>query len=98
MAEDLGCLSYFNDFEKRHPWDEDMMARAVEGIREYGRDNTRTPMQWDRSRQAGFSEATKTWMKVNPNFLVLNVADQEKDTNSILAFWKRILGMRKRGR
>ena len=46
------------------------------------RDNARTPMQWDDSPQAGFTEGTP-WLKVNPNYPEINAAGQMKDPESI---------------
>ena len=60
-----------------------------------GRDNARTPMQWDNSLNAGFSTAQQTWIGVNPNYVRINVAQQEKDENSILNFYKKIIQLRK---
>jgi oligo-1,6-glucosidase len=58
------------------------------------RDNGRTPFQWDGSNNAGFTVGTP-WIKVNPNFKNLNVAVQEKDSNSVLNYFRRIVMLRK---
>ncbi|CAF0774920.1 unnamed protein product [Didymodactylos carnosus] len=60
-----------------------------------GRDNARTPMQWDDSPNAGFSTAQQTWLGVNPNYVWINVEHQSKDENSILNFYKRLIKLRK---
>ena len=58
------------------------------------RDNSRTPMQWDDSPNAGFTTG-KPWLKVNPNYTRINAAAQEKDPNSVLHYYKRLLALRK---
>jgi alpha-glucosidase len=60
-----------------------------------GRDGERTPMQWDASRNAGFSTAERTWLPVPPSYLMRNVAIQEKDSNSILNFYKKLIALRR---
>jgi len=60
---------------------------------EKGRDGERTPMQWNESANAGFSMATP-WLPVPPSYKTHNVADELKDPNSILNFYKRLLAMR----
>ena len=59
-----------------------------------GRDNARTPMQWDDSPNAGFTSATP-WLKVNPNHRDVNVAAQENDPNSELNFFRSMIKLRK---
>jgi alpha-glucosidase len=61
--------------------------------REKGRDGERTPMQWDESTNAGFSQAAP-WLPVPPTFKSHNVADEAKDSNSILEFYKKVLKLR----
>jgi len=61
--------------------------------KEKGRDGERTPMQWDRSENAGFSKATP-WLPVPPTYKTHNVADELKDKNSVLEFYKRVLSLR----
>jgi alpha-glucosidase len=60
---------------------------------EKGRDGQRTPMQWDQSANAGFSQATP-WLPVPPTYKTHNVADESKDSNSILEFYKKLLKLR----
>ena len=58
------------------------------------RDNARTPMQWDNSKNAGFTTGTP-WLKVNPNYQSINVKDQLADETSVLAYYKKLLALRK---
>lgn len=62
---------------------------------EKGRDGERTPMQWDNSKNAGFSTATKTWLWIPPAASTYNVADESKDPNSILNFYKKLIALRR---
>lgn len=59
-----------------------------------GRDNARTPMQWDNSSNAGFSSGIP-WMPVNPNNTAINVNHQEQEPDSVLSYWKKMIGIRK---
>ena len=61
--------------------------------KEKGRDGERTPMQWDESKNAGFSDA-KPWLPVPPSSKTHNVADELKDTDSILSFYRSVLNLR----
>ena len=58
------------------------------------RDNSRTPMQWDASPNAGFTTGTP-WLQVNPNYAEINVAAQEADPESILNYHRRLIALRK---
>lgn len=58
------------------------------------RDNARTPMQWDDSPHAGFTEGTP-WLKVNPNYPEINAAGQMKDPESIYSCYKQLVRLRK---
>ena len=60
---------------------------------EKGRDGERTPMQWDESANAGFSIAAP-WLPVPPTYKTHNVADESKDPNSVLEFYKSVLKLR----
>ncbi|WP_080238527.1 glycoside hydrolase family 13 protein [Spirosoma rigui] len=59
------------------------------------RDHARTPMQWFATRNAGFTSG-RPWLKVNPNYTQINVADQQVRTDSILHFYQRLLRWRKK--
>ncbi|OXS63004.1 glycoside hydrolase family 13 protein [Rossellomorea vietnamensis] len=59
------------------------------------RDNSRTPMQWSAGENSGFTTGTP-WMKVNPNYKTINVEAQDKDENSILNFYKKMIQLKKR--
>lgn len=58
------------------------------------RDNARTPMQWNDSEYAGFSN-TKPWIDVNDNYFNINVKSQIKDKNSIFYYYKHLIELRK---
>lgn len=67
---------------------------ALRAIHKRSRDNARTPMQWDNSENAGFTNG-KPWLKVNPNYKFINVKSQINDKNSILEFYKKLIKIRK---
>lgn len=59
-----------------------------------GRDNSRTPMQWDDSANAGFSSAAP-WFAVNANYPQINVARQREEADSVLNFYRALIRLRK---
>lgn len=59
------------------------------------RDNARTPVQWTGGKNAGFTSAEKPWFHINPNYKEVNVEDAEKDENSLLNYYRRLLKLRK---
>lgn len=59
-----------------------------------GRDNSRTPMQWSDEANAGFTTGTP-WLKVNPNYVDINVEIQTDDPDSILNFYKKMIRLKK---
>jgi len=60
---------------------------------EKGRDGERTPMQWNDTANAGFSKA-KPWLPVPPSYKTHNVASEQKDSDSILSFYRQLLSLR----
>ncbi|ALC92160.1 oligo-1,6-glucosidase [Bacillus sp. FJAT-18017] len=88
---DVGMRNYYRiETEKGRSHEE-----IMEFIWKHGRDNARTPMQWDSSHLAGFTAADKTWFGINPNYTKINVASQLDDKDSILHFYKELIRLRK---
>ena len=70
------------------------MDWAWQGIRSKGRDNARTPMQWDASPNGGFTDGTP-WIMVNPNAREINVAAAIRDPDSVLHYYRALLALRR---
>lgn len=70
---------------------EDVMA----SIWARGRDNARTPMQWDGSDNAGFTTGTP-WLPVNPNYRGINAEAALADENSVFHYYRKLIALRKR--
>lgn len=71
--------------------------QMLEALGRRSRDNARTPMQWDSSAFAGFTDAdspTEPWLPVNPNKEMINASDEEHDPNSVLAFYRELIHLR----
>lgn len=67
---------------------------VMRSIHAKGRDNARTPMQWDNSSCAGFTEGDP-WIKVNPNCSTINVKAALADPNSIYHCYRKLIALRK---
>ncbi len=67
---------------------------ALKEIWAISRDNSRTPMQWNNSENAGFSN-NKPWIDVNSNYKEINVESELKDPNSVLNFYKKMIDVKK---
>lgn len=72
-------------------------AEVMAIVQARSRDNARTPMQWDASLFAGFSDVTP-WIEVNPNYSDINVAANLRDPDSILAYYQALIRLRKHSR
>ena len=59
-----------------------------------GRDNSRTPMQWEATANAGFTSG-KPWLPINENYLTINVKLADTASNSILNFVRKMIALRK---
>jgi oligo-1,6-glucosidase/alpha-glucosidase len=60
----------------------------------FNRDDVRTPMQWTNRKHAGFSDAEKTWLPVNPNHPTINVQSAQQDSTSLYYFFKKLNNVR----
>ena len=87
---DLESINAFHELtEQGKMTEEDMMA----AIGYKGRDNARTPMQWDDSAYAGFSTATP-WIMVNPNYTKINAKDQVNREDSVFRYYQKLIKLR----
>lgn len=68
--------------------------KVLELVQKSSRDSARTPMQWTGGRNAGFSTGVP-WFFVNDNYKQINVEEQEKDEDSLLNFYRKLLKFRK---
>ena len=107
QGEEIGMTNYpfrtleeLNDIESLNYAKEALEKGAsieviMDQIRQVGRDNARTPMQWDTSKNAGFSTADKTWLAVNPNYKDINVASALANPDSIFYTYQKLVELRK---
>lgn len=80
-----------------HEWVDSGIIEAEDMLRYFnliGRDNARTPMQWDTTLNAGFSTG-KPWINVNPNYQSINAADQVFDQESIYHYYQQLIALRR---
>ncbi|MBV9301564.1 MAG: alpha-glucosidase [Acidobacteriaceae bacterium] len=63
--------------------------------KEKGRDGERTPMQWDTSKNAGFTTSDHPWLPVPPDYKTINVAVEKPKSDSLLSWYKRLIALRR---
>lgn len=89
---DIEILNAYHDLvTTRHLLSHEEMMR---GIHSKGRDNARTPMQWNDQPQAGFTTGTP-WIKVNPNYVDINAKKALTNTHSIFYYYQKLIALRK---
>lgn len=87
---DIEALDIFKDFTERKGFSE---ADTLELLRLKSRDNARTPMQWDDSEKAGFTEGTP-WISVNPNHREINAKACLEDEKSVFYYYQKLIKLR----
>lgn len=88
--KDVESLNYFKILKDEGiPEDE-----VYEILRCRSRDNSRTPMQWDNSKNAGFTTGTP-WIEVNKNYKIINADNAVKNKNSVFHYYKKLIALRK---
>lgn len=87
---DIESINLYRERREKGYSHEDIMK----SLHAKSRDNARTPMQWDDSENAGFTSG-EPWIKVNPNYKVINAARQRKDENSVFSYYKKLIAFRK---
>ncbi len=109
QGDELGMTNYpfnsieqFDDIEVKNGWKADVVTGKVKAddyianLRKTSRDNSRTPMQWDSSPNAGFTTAAKPWLAVNPNYKEINASQELSDPNSIYNYFSRMAKFREK--
>ena len=91
MYQDVATHNTYKIFKKFGFPHDNIMKRAMYA----SRDNGRTPVQWSNEKNAGFTTADKPWFYINPNYTEVNVADAEKDPDSILNYYRKLIKFRK---
>ena len=89
--EDIEIINAYNDLVGGGKMSHERFMDCVKFI---GRDNARTPMQWDDSANGGFTSGTP-WLKVNPNYKEINAAAQLDDENSVFNYYRKLIRLRK---
>lgn len=107
QGEEIGMTNYpfrtleeLNDIESLNYAKEALekgasLENIMDQIRQVGRDNARTPMQWDASENAGFSTSDKTWLPLNPNYKDINVESALDNPDSIFYTYQKLVALRK---
>ena len=97
---DWSSINDYNDINTKNQYQMALDAGysdqgAMEYVHQFSRDNARTPMQWDDSSQAGFTNG-KPWLKVHKDYQKVNARAQKRDPKSILSMYKRLASLRQR--
>ena len=92
-------ISEYDDISTKDQYKEALQAgctgeQALACCYENSRDNARTPMQWSAGKGAGFTDGTP-WLALNPNYTEINVEEQEKRTDSVLNFYRKLTALKK---
>ncbi|VUC27828.1 unnamed protein product [Clonostachys rosea] len=91
--KDIDCLNHWSLYK------DTAAEKAKEELRrnyqKKSRDNARTPMQWDLTSNAGFTNGNEPWMRVNDNYKAINAAAQVSDPSSVYHYWRQVLEKRK---
>lgn len=90
-VKDLDSINAYHEMSEAGLISKEDMMRF---IRLKGRDNARTPMQWDDSENAGFTTGTP-WIGVNPNYTEVNAKAAVADEDSIFHYYRRLIALRK---
>ena len=90
QVEDIESLNYAREALEKGV----SMEEIMDSIRVIGRDNARTPMQWNESKNAGFSDG-QPWLAVNPNYEAINVQEALENPDSIFYTYQKLVNIRK---
>jgi oligo-1,6-glucosidase len=88
---DIESLNHYRDAVTAGGQDPEAV---LAGLRAVGRDNARTPMQWDAGPNAGFTDAPEPWIAVNPNFREINAEAAVADPGSVFHHYRALIALR----
>lgn len=106
QGQELGMSNYpfadiseFKDIDALNKYEKakemgDSEEKILDFLRRRSRDNARTPMQWSKAPNAGFSKGTP-WLAVNPNYSQVNVESEETEEQSVLHFYQDMIRLRR---
>lgn len=92
-------IEQYNDPDAKNTYHQQLLAgatpeQALAEAQMVSRDNARTPMQWDSTKNAGFTSG-EPWLGINPNYTRINVENQKNDPHSIYSCYKKLIALRK---
>lgn len=92
-------IDQYNDISMKNKYKEEVgkgrdPEEVLKELQHLSRDNSRTPMQWNESPQAGFTTG-EPWIGVNPNYAGINVEQALADDNSVFYYYKKLISLRK---
>lgn len=92
-------IEAYNDPDAKNTYHQEILAgatpaEALAKAQMISRDNARTPMQWDETKNAGFTQGTP-WLGINPNYRHINVQREKQDPHSIYQCYKKLIALRK---
>ncbi|GAB2699177.1 oligo-1,6-glucosidase [Paenibacillus thermoaerophilus] len=92
-------IDQYNDIAMKNRYEEEVRKgrdpqEVLRSLQALSRDNSRTPMQWNDSLNAGFTTGTP-WINVNPNYKEINVEKDLADPNSIYRYYQKLIRLRK---
>ncbi|WLR57027.1 alpha-glucosidase [Mesobacillus subterraneus] len=92
--EDYKDIETLNMYHEKVNQNGDEPAKVMESIYVKGRDNARTPFQWNDGEHGGFTTGTP-WIQVNPNFKDINANQAVEDESSIYHYYRKLIQLRK---
>jgi oligo-1,6-glucosidase len=92
--EDYKDIETLNMYNEKVNQNGENHAKVMESIYVKGRDNARTPFQWDDSEHGGFTTGIP-WLQVNPNYMEINAKQAVEDESSIYHYYRKLIQLRK---
>ncbi|MGP4081667.1 glycoside hydrolase family 13 protein [Pseudalkalibacillus sp. R45] len=96
---DFDSIDDYQDIAMRNKYEEEVGKgrnpdEVLEELKPLSRDNSRTPVQWDATENAGFTDG-EPWIPVNPNYKKINVENALEDPDSIFYYYQKLIELRK---